>query len=175
MPTITRDELQVKLRAIKGTTAVGIVTITQPAMNKKVDGAPNPFYGRVSKWSRRSCMIGFFYENSVNRQRGREGKEADFAAQPRKWGARIEGTPLVEHKGQIYLEAKQERVLETHYFLENGSVDAEVIEPYLTPKSLCGRQGVDEEVVLIDVKLENISAITMFGEVYDVIREEVLV
>jgi hypothetical protein len=175
MTTISRDELLNKLRNIKGTTAIGITTVTKPDMNKKVNGEPNPYYGRVSKWARRSCMIGFKYTNSVNNQREREDKDADFVAQPRKWGVRIAGTPLVEHNGKFYLECKVERVLESHYFLDDDLADDEVVEPYLVKRSQSGRQGVDREVILIDPALENIESIVMFGEVFDIIKEEVLV
>jgi hypothetical protein len=99
MKTIGVNELRCKLLEVKGAKAVSVVTITVPLMNKRVNGEANPFYDRVKKRTYRSCMIGFRYENSVNNQREREGKEVDFVAAPRKWGVHLDGTPLIDQNG----------------------------------------------------------------------------
>ena len=172
MPTINRDELKTKLMDVKGATAVSVVTVTVPQMNKKHNGEANPFYGRVQKRTYRSCMIGFRYQNSVNNQREREDKDADFISEPRKWGEHVPGTPLIEHKGKYYLECKVERVIDNHYLLDGEPADDEVVEPYLAQRKSSSRQGVDKTVILIDVSLENIETISMFGEVYELTKEE---
>ena len=46
-------------------------------------------------------------------QRLREHKKLNFAARPREWGAKVQGTALVQHEGRAYLECKIERRLET--------------------------------------------------------------
>jgi hypothetical protein len=173
MQTIGVNELQSKLHEIKGARAASVVTVTSPAMNKKVNGEANPFYGRVKKRTYRSVMIGFRYENSVNNQRDREEKDVDFVALPRKWGVHIDGTPLIEHKGKYYLECKVEKVIESVYLLDGELADDEVVEPYLAPRSASSRQNLDKEVVLIDVSLENIEVIVMGGDTYVISKGEV--
>ena len=51
----------------------------------------------------------------------REGKEIVFDIKPRKWGERLDGTPLVHYRGKYYLEAKCERVLEMDYYDQEGN------------------------------------------------------
>ena len=162
MLTIDTNELAERLRNVKGTTAVTLTICTVPDMNK----TGNPYYGRVSKYSTLNVMIGFVYETSVNNQRCREGREADFESMPRKWGVRIQGTPLVENKGSLYLECKIQRVLETYYTLDGDEFSAEDLQPWLRKPSQADRQGVDAPVVLRDIKLENILEVRMFGEVF---------
>jgi hypothetical protein len=171
MQTISHDELETLLRNVKGTTAVTVTAVTTPRMNKTVDGQANPLYGRVTKRTIRNCMIGFRYENSVNNQLEREGKERGFQAMPRKWGQRVAGTPLVEHNGGLYLECKVERDLEERYLIDGHFVPHHYVEPFLAKRSTTSRQGVDKAVVMIDVALENIEQIRMFGEIYDVVHQ----
>jgi hypothetical protein len=174
MMTVSIDELRSKLLEVTGAKAVSVVMVTVPQMNKKVNGEANPFYGRVQKRTYRSVVIGFRYENSVNNQRAREDKDLDFVAMPRTWGVHIDGTPLVEHRERYYLECKVERVIESNYLLDGELADDEVVEPYLAKRTQSSRQGVDKEVVLIDVNLENIEVLVMDGETYEIIKEEVV-
>ena len=170
--TISRSEFKTKLMDVRGARAVSVVTVTVPQMNKKVNGEPNPFYGRVQKRTYLSVMIGFRYENSVNNQREREEKDADFVAAPRAWGVHVQGTPLIEHNGKFYLECKVEKVLGSHYFLDGEPADDEVIEPYLAKRKTSSRQGVDKTVILIDVELKNIETIVMNGDTYTISHED---
>ena len=172
--TINVGELQSKLREVKGARAVSVVTVTVPAMNKKVNGEINPYHGRVQKRTYRSVMIGFRYQNSVNNQLDREGKETDFVAKPRQWGVHVDGTPLIEHKGKFYLECKVERVIGNQYYVDGEMVEDSVVEPYITKRTPSARQaaaGVEKEVILIDVALENIETITMNGDAYTITKE----
>jgi hypothetical protein len=145
------------LLAVKGAAIVTIHTETVPAMRK----TDNPYVGVVKK-SAVNGIINWVYESCVNRQRVREGMEADFSAFPRKWGQRIKGTPLVEHKGQHYLEMKVQSA-QARYFLGTREVTHEEIKPYLRAASP-SRQGVEKEVILRDYALENIKAVVYGGE-----------
>lgn len=128
-------------------------------------------------------MIGFRYENSVNRQRDREGTDPNFVAQRRKWGKHVPGTPLVEHKGGVYLETKVERELEQRYEVDGVPVSAEEIEALVNRRSaraipatadplqdfardLTTIQGVKRPVILRDFALESIIQLRMGGEWY---------
>jgi len=62
-------------------TFVALETLTDARARKT--GNPHP---KILKRSRIQVVIGHRYENSVNNQRAREGKEADFEASPRNGG-----------------------------------------------------------------------------------------
>lgn len=160
---VTQAEMAGNLRAQKGATMVTIVSQTDPARYKKDKG-------RFVKQSTVNGVINWNYEKAVNRQQSREGGDATFEAKPRKWGQRIKGTPLVEHKGHLYLEIKIERVLSTEYFVRRPvdgafqTVTKNEISQYLKPsRSSAANQGVSKEIILRDYKLENVTIIRMNG------------
>lgn len=162
---VTEEQVREILLAFRGATPVTIVAETVPAMRK----TGNPFVGRVTKTSRVNGMIGWSYDHAVNAQLLREfGPEAEpFRAFPRKWGVRIEGTPLVEHKGGYYLEIKVERSLAHEYRIDGIPVPDSTLSPYLSKPSHEGsRQGVERPVVLRDYSLRNIRSLRMMGTEY---------
>lgn len=165
METITKQELRdMLLNARRGANIVSIETETTPRMRK----TDNPYAGRLVKQSKINGMINWYYENAVNNQREREGKNADFEAKPRRWGSRIHGTPLVEHKGKYYLELKVENRYGKTYIDDQGNeVPQEEIDEFLYNSS-SSRQGVEDEVILRDYKLDSIKAIKMNGKKYKV-------
>ena len=115
MKLLTTVALATKLSEIRGATFATLICETDARLKK----TGNPF-GQVQKVSRVNVCLGFQYEAAVNRQRTREGAEADFESAPRQWGSRIPGTFLVEHKGRTYLETKVERSLEHAYITADG-------------------------------------------------------
>lgn len=165
METITKQELKdMLLNARRGANIVSIETETTPRMRK----TGNPYAGRLVKQSKINGMINWYYENSVNNQREREGKKTDFEAKPRQWGKRVKGTPLVEHKGRYYLEVKVENTYGKTYIDDQGNVvNQEEIEEFLYNSS-SSRQGVEDKVILRDYKLDSIQSITMNGKKYKV-------
>lgn len=147
---------------------------TTPRMRKTVDGRGTPYNEfhdedgncLVTKRSRVNVTINFNYGNSVNYQREREKGEdhEPFEPEPRKWGERVEGTPLVEHKGNFYLEAKVEHVLSTEYIGPNGNtIDREDLEDYLYSSGESSRQDIEDPVILRDYKLGSIRQISVNG------------
>lgn len=162
---ISRENLVSLLRGVKGAKPVTIVTETDPGKSKKHKGI-------CVKQSTVNGIANWHYEKAVNRQRQREGKTADFEVKPRKWGERIQGTPLVEHKGNFYLEMKVERVLDTRYFLttDEGYVPTtkEAVADHLRPSRGAPNQGVDRDVILRDYKVESIVTLRMGGREYQV-------
>jgi len=148
------------LRSVKGAKPVTITTKTDPGKSKA-------HKGKCHKLSRVNGMVNWHYENSVNRQREREGLEQDFQVQPRKWGMRIAGTPLVEHKGNLYLEMKVEKVLDTSYMLADGTpCKREAVEQHLRPHRSPTNQGVTKSVILRDYRLDSITTLKMGGVQY---------
>lgn len=178
-PTIlTHSQLVYLLSGRKGATLATLVSRTIPEMNKNiiVDGVGkqvNPMLGRLEKLSRSKIVINWKYENAVNNQRMREGTAAGvevvmgFVAEPRKWGVRLDDSPFVENKGQLYLEAKVEKSLEHQFILDGKPVADSVVEAYIKPKAEgSGRQEVEKAVILRDYKLASIEQLFCDGKVY---------
>jgi len=163
---MTEVQLAAMLTANKGASIVTIVTMTDPTMRK----TGNPFVGNVKKVSRVNGMIGWSYENAVNNQLAREDKTAEFVAKPRKWGTRLNGTPLVEHKGNFYLEMKVERSLGYRYEdLQGNPLDDATmaqVKAFMPIKAKPQTQGTDKEIILRDYRLSSILSITYKGTCY---------
>lgn len=135
----------------RGCKPVTIVAVTAPKLKK---GCP---LNNVVKISVVNGMTGGKYANAVNNAQERGGEERDFIPSPRKWGNRIEGTPLVEHKGKHYLELHVLRSLGTMYHVDGKEVTEEV-RPYL-------QDSPSTPVVWRDYALENIKEVRMDGKV----------
>lgn len=89
----------------------------------------NP-YTEVVKRQHIHGLICFNYENKVNREMP-EGYK-DFQAGQRVWGNRLGDTPLVEHKGEFYLEVLPIKELEPpRYYLKGVQIPAEAVAPFL--------------------------------------------
>ena len=136
-----------------GHSLIGLTILTDSRAKK----TGNP-YGKILKKTRLLANIGFHYANSLNSQALREGKKIDFDIKPRVWGERLANCPLVEHKGNYYLEAKVEKTFEVNYFLENGApIEKELVEPFLPKKKESSTQDqLIKKVILRDIKLESI-------------------
>jgi hypothetical protein len=158
---ISTEELKNILANIKGATMVTVTAVTEPNMKK----TNNPYLG-VKKITTMNCTINFIYANSVNNQRAKEGSTTDFTPYPRKWGHRIQGTPLIEHKGEYYLEVKPNgKPQDVTYSLNGTIIPVETLKPFLYEnKSNAAHQGVDKEIIVRDIKLSNISQIQMKGD-----------
>ena len=164
---IREDKLVEMLKANKGATVITIVARTDPKMRK----TGNPFgSGEVFKVARVNGMIGWNYANSINNQRDREGNTADLVAQPRRWGVRIPGTPLIEHKGNYYLEMKVERVLDHRFEDSNGNeldeTTSDMVRTYLPVRKQAATQQTEKPIILCDYRLSSILSITYKGVCY---------
>lgn len=166
---ITIAELGKLLGEIRGAKFVGFVSNTVPDMRK----TGNPYYNTLRKESSiYNAIINWTYEISVNKQRIKEGKEPDFEALPRAWGERLRGTPLVEHKGKFYLEARMGNVRYTKFLNDGEEIEKEKVEEFLRKKSNEGaRQELNSPIILRDYELKSIREIKMGGMVYR-IKEE---
>jgi hypothetical protein len=164
-------KLQSVLLNHKGNGFAHLIAKTVPTMNK----TGNPFYGNVFKVADINIQAGFKYINSVNNQRKREGLESEVEAKPRKWGSRIEGTPLVEHTKKdgtyrLYLEAKCESVNSVKYVDGEGNeIDKSELTEWLRdrPAKSSTQDGIEKEVILRDYALDSIEWIAIDGEKID--------
>ena len=164
MKAITQENLQSMLADIRGATFATLVTKTDARLKK----TGNPF-GNVEKVSRVNVCLGFQYEKAVNRQRAREGTEADFEAVPRQWGEKI--SPMfIAHKGKIYLETKVERSLSTTYLDSKGQeIPSEAVKPFLPARAESSRQETEKEILVRDYAMDSILSLSFRGEDYVVI------
>ena len=170
--TITRAELIsiIEMRSRSGCFAVTIDAKTMPKMRK----TNNPYFGKVFKVSRVNGMLNWIYQNAVNRQRTREGNEADFEVKPRHWGTRTPHTPFVTHVKddvqKLYLELKVERSLEHSYVDDAGNLfdKAKIAEFLPATKDEGQAQGLDKAVILRDYDIENVTAIAVDGITYQI-------
>jgi hypothetical protein len=148
---------------IKGTTFVTASIETEVKMLKR----GNPYAGEsVTKVQNMNGAIGFDYENSVNRQRDREGNEENFEANSRKWGILLEGRKIVEHKGNYYLQFKVENSSNVKYFMNGQEIEKEMIAEWLPKKKESTTQDVEKQVIVRDVKFDSIKSIKMKGMEY---------
>lgn len=161
MNAITKQSLLSLLAEIRGATFATLVTKTDARLRK----TGNPF-GNVEKVSRVNVCLGFQYEAAVNRQRTREGTEADFEAAPRQWGERI-SPMLITHNGKIYLETKVEKSLSHSYVDANGQeLSSEQVAPFLPARKPSARQETEKEILVRDYALDSIQGISLRGEEY---------
>lgn len=172
MENITIIDLQVKLSQIRTATFATVTYLTDPSMNK----TGNPFYGRLKKKTTANVTLNFIYANSVNKVRNKESEELEvptFVPHARKWGERIQGTTLVQHKNEIYVEARfTNKPSKVEYYLDGALIEKSEIAMHLKEaNSNAAHQGVSEEneVILRDIKLSNIAEIKMGGEHYVII------
>ena len=165
---LTKQAIVDLLKESKGAKIVTLITQTEPKMRK----TDNPYIGKVIKVSRVNGMIGWNYSNSVNNQREREGMEADFQAKPRHWGERIEGTPLVEHKGNYYIELKVERSLGHSYQFTDGTPltdeQVEELQGFMPKPRKPQTQQTDKTIILRDYRLDTIMQLTMDKVAYQI-------
>ena len=148
------------LYSVRGATMVSFIASTEPNLK-----AGNPFPG-LRKITKIGGVLNFNYQNAVNRQREREGIVADFVAEPRKWGQRVEGTPIVTHNGKFYVEAKIERSEIMGYIMPDLSmVDEHEVLNWL-PNRHSGRQAVEKTIILRDFAVENLRSMRIKGNEY---------
>ena len=169
---ITRSELVELLRA--STTFAGFIASTEPSMVKKDRGTkvPNPFLGRVRKFSKVVATAGDFdFENAVTRQRLRENPEAEkYTVGQRTWGSHVEGSGLVEHNGKFYMRVLHPKS-ESMYIVDGRpATNAEVaeIKRYLPVVKRSERHCTDKDIIYRDYSLDNILEIRIGGEVLSV-------
>ena len=159
--------LQDILLNFKGYSFAGLQTLTD-ARAKKTD---NPFKDKIIlKESQLLVNVGFHYSNSLVNQAKRENVSTDFDVQPRKWGIRLPNSPLVEHKGNYYLEAKVEKVFQTRFTdIDGNELSKEDVNPFL-PKKInqwgATQDRLEKKIYLRDFKLASIQKFAFDGKIY---------
>jgi hypothetical protein len=161
--------LNPEVSGINGASFIGLDTITTPKLS---GGKGNSMQGRVQKCAVGNSVMVFqnknsnAYEGMVRRRLEAEGKNPDsFSLSEKTWGTRIAGTPMVEHKGEYYLEVIFLKAGETSFLLDGRPIKKEFIEG-LDTKEEGTQGGLDNKVIIRTFKAESISRITINKEVY---------
>ena len=156
------------LSQVSGASFISIDTITVPVLT---GGKKNPFQGMIHKvMVGANVMVfsmkhgGSAYENMVKRRLVKEWKDAEsFVLGQRAWGTRVEGTPFVEHNGQLYLEVIFLKAGTSHYLYDGHPIDSSDIVG-LKDGEKSDQGGLDNKVVIRTFRVDNISSITVDGQ-----------
>lgn len=105
------------------------------------------------------------YDNMVRRRLEQAGKNPDdFSLSDLPWGERVPGTPLIQHKGEYYLQCILLHEGVSEYYLGTGTIP---VDPrYLALKERRSNQGLVPPVIVNTYKLDSITAIRVLGEEY---------
>ncbi len=155
---------------VNGATFIAIDTITTPKLK---GGKKNPLQGRVTKHMTGANVMVFQnknssgYDNMVKRRLEKEGKNPDsFQLSPRAWGTRLIGTPIVEHKGQYYLEVIFLKSGKIHYEVDGVVTDPEMIEGLNLEKREGNQGGLNDKVIIRTFKIDSLEKITINKNTY---------
>ena len=166
MPTFitTRGAIEIIRRNVSGC-LMTTIDINKPC-DDRMNKTDNPFYGMgVRKTETLNGVIGFNYQNAINRVADRQGEQRR-EAQPRKWGVLTHDRIFVNFKGKWYLQMKVEQVLNVRYQYSDGVlIDTEVLQPFLKPNR-------DKDVDIKDIDMFNIVGLRFKHAEYRIIPED---
>lgn len=154
--------------AVNGNTIISMDTVTKPVLK---GGKSNPLQGRVTKVMRGASVMVFQnkntngYEAMVKRRLEKEGKATDFKVGPRQWGERVDGTPIVEHKGKRYLEVIFLRAGDVEYQLDGKVISAELVGEQTSSNGEQG--GLDNKVIIRTFAEESITRLKVGGITFE--------
>jgi len=169
MKQVTVSQMVDVVKSVKSSTMLSFTAETPADMNK----TGNPYFGTIKK-NTVAGQIGFYYENAVNNQLGREEKEMDFEAQKPVWAVGLPDTRnLVTNKAgsKFYLYVKIQSADTPQFFFNGQEIPVETIKPYLKPHTKPHTQDdLSKEVCVRMYGLEHIRQINMFGEEYLIVE-----
>ena len=158
------------LAEVNGGSFISIDTTTTPTLS---GGNANPMKGRIQKHNTRASVMVFqnkktnAYANMVKRRLLAEGKDPDlFKLSPRAWGTRLQGTPLVEHKGALYLEVIFLASGQTSYTLDGQPIDKDSIEGLNDKPTESKQGGLDNNVIVRTFKLDSVTRLSIGDKEY---------
>lgn len=155
---ITLAALTALLMDIKGAKFTTIVTETEPDMRK----TDNPFYGRVTKRSTVNVTLNASYRNGVTKALKKAGFSKTTAENVTinkpTWGERMGSSPLIMHKGHLYLHAKlNAKPSKISYTYEGAEMNAKEVKNMNTFLSAKAHQAVP----VVSIRLENIKELKL--------------
>lgn len=152
-----------------GAQPVSLQYVTEP----KLTAEGKAKFGDVVKIANVGGMVGYVYENSVNNQLEREGKEREFMAQPLWKGAgkRI-STALSTHvaKGTFYLTYKAQQTFRAlHFDSQLNFIPSNVIKPYFPASNPAKYQGTETAIYHREISIDNVKRLKFKKTTYVVI------
>jgi hypothetical protein len=149
--------------SIRGCSAATLTFKTVPTMNKggrkdKVTGEyPNKYLGRVEKISTINGMVGANYANAVRKAT----EDESFEPGPLPWGERVGESPLITHKGNLYLQIVKPNWGKSEWLVDGRKAtddEIEEIKTYLPNKA-------EQEVVVRAFNLNGVQRAAIGGKV----------
>lgn len=170
------SKLESILSTVNGATFIGMDTTTTPILT---GGKKNPMQGRVRKHNTGANIMVFqnknsnSYDNMVKRRLEKEGKDpVSFKLSPRKWGTRVPNMPIVEHKGEQYLEVIFLKTGRSSYTLDGQPIDKDSIEGLKDTSQNDGQGGLNDTVIIRTFKVSSIDRLKVSGKEYS--REDII-
>ena len=177
--TVSQSELVTVLNDVKNPTFCEVIMVTVPRMNKGGRGGGNTLLGRVTKHKIGRILIGMDYEQRVNNNLEKEGQERGFVSQESRVGTHVNKCILWnENKQKFYLfhEWFKEVKPKTEFFVdgrEMNPIEQMMFDQYLVKSTPYSGQGLDREVQVLSVSLDNVKQLTHNGVVYTLLQNEV--
>jgi hypothetical protein len=161
------------VNAVVGINGASFVGLDTHVDVKLTGGQKNPMQGRVTKRMIGATVMSFqnknvnAYEAMVQRRLAAEGKDpAKFELGERAWGVRVPNMPIVEHKGEYYLEVIFQRAGTVSYELDGQPIAAADIIGL--PAASTGEQGgLENKVIIRTFKAESITELRIDGKVFN--------
>lgn len=156
------NRLAENLKQLKGT---AIASIDSKTIVKLAGGKKNPLQGKIEKLVKGSSIMLFTnklsngYVAMVKRRLEKEGKDPNtFKVSPRLWGERLSNSCVVQHKGELYLEAIHLKPPKSVTYLCEGSpIKKELVVGLPKATSNAGSQGnLEDKVKIRTYKLNSI-------------------
>lgn len=163
---ITQTQFTEMLKSLSACSFFSMRALTE-AQKSKAKGAKV-----ILKESFISGLVHWDYQNSVNNELAREGKESEFKANPLPaWKERL-SLSLYRHKGNgtLYVGVKVQKALNSpRFYMDGKEVTKEEIAHLIRPPSESKRQadaGVEKPVIYRDFKFDSIREFNLNGKRY---------
>jgi hypothetical protein len=155
---------------VNGANFISIDTETIP---KLTGGKKNPMQGAIRKVTIGSNVMvfsnksGSAYGAMVERRLRQEGKDpASFQLSERAWGTRVEGTPIIEHHGETYIEVIFLKSGKTHYLHGVRPINKAEIEGMPADHGESEQGGLENKVIIRTIKADSIKRVVIDGQVH---------
>jgi hypothetical protein len=156
----------------------GVVTLKEEKVLKKHRVTREPVTDTVTSRTTFNPAVGLTYSKSVNNRLAKEGKAENFVAQKLPWGEWVgTGSTIIQHKGQFYLRLSLVGANSTkkQWFLNGQPVNrADIADILPAPKkpSTNDNQGLENPIIVVNVKVDTIERLAIDGEEYRIVSEK---
>ena len=157
---MTRPQLIEEMMKIEKSTFVNVVTVTVPAMNKK----NNPYFGLITKKTKRNYLMGNDYETRVQNNEKKEGLEGFFQTQQSNVGVHVSKCVLFNEKlntHYLQLEPFEEiKPTDVEFYFEGNPIDKRLFQDFLKTSKPSEKQVQEKKVLIQCPKFDSIVEIS---------------